>query len=104
MGWAEYFWGGRNISAREEYFWWAVLQRLHNGSVNELKPFIGLPPQPVLVRIQPKLDVSEGHRRVGKRIHHLPREKRVGEISLASRSELGARSSEPKSRAARRRN
>ena len=50
----------------------------------------------MLVRIEPKLDVCEGHRRVGKRIHHLPREKRVGEISLASRSdrssELGARS------------
>ena len=41
----------------------------------------------MLVRIGPKLDVCEGHRRVGKRIHHLPREKRVGEISLASRSD-----------------
>ena len=55
--WAEYFWGGRKISARGECFWWAVLQRLHNGCVNELKPFIGLPTQPVLVRIEPKLDV-----------------------------------------------
>ena len=56
--------GGQNISGvegiflrREEYFCWAVLQRLHNGCVNELKPFIGLPTQPVLVRIEPKLDV-----------------------------------------------
>ena len=56
--------GGQNISGvegiflrREEYFCWAALQRLHNGCVNELKPFIGLPTQPVLVRIEPKLDV-----------------------------------------------
>ena len=93
--WAEYFWGGRNISAREEYFWWAVLQRLHNGCVHELTVYW---PTTAAGACAHRAEAGCLRRTPTRRQTHPPpaareaRRRNLASVPLGS--ELGARSSE----------
>ena len=86
----EYFWGGRNISGGLGYNGcvtavgpWGTGERMKGSTV--LPP--PLPPQPVLVRIEPKLDVCEGHRRAGKHRGAAPESDVLHPTSTASVSD-----------------